>query len=496
MAAEVLVVGAGPVGLFMAASLARLGIRVRIIDKEPRPSDRSKALVLWPRSLELFDIHGMVEPFLAEGLRVSDIHLTAGRKSLMRASLRHLPGAYPFGLFLPQSDTERLLTAELARLGITVERPVELVSFTPGETRVAAVLSHADGRTETVQPDWLIGCDGAHSTVRQGLAVPFEGDTLPSNWVLADLMLDGPLALEEAISLTPAGVLALFPIGRGRWRVVADVPESNDVVTLAAVQHLLDTRGPAPLVARNPLWLGRFTINERIAAQYRVGRVFIAGDAAHVHSPAGGQGMNTGLQDAANLAWKLALVCHGRLHARVLDSYSPERRAIGTQVLMQAGRMTRLALLRPRWLQVLRDMLVQSCGRLPAFQRRFTGDLSELDLFYADSPLNGPSIGSAAGLMAGDRAPDCPLVGTGARKKRLFETLRFGGFVLLNGETPSVLPNTLAVLVRTVQFGPGTEIYRPEVLYLIRPDGYVAMTAPASRPDAVIAYLTTLTADT
>lgn len=494
MTTQVIVVGAGPVGLFMAASLARLGVGVRIIDQAAAPGDKSKALVIWPRTLEQFDIHGAVAPFLKEGLKVTDVHLMARRRSLARASLGRLPGAYPFALFLPQSDTERLLSAELLRLGVTVERSVELRSFEPARTHVTAVLGHAGGGTETVRADWLLGCDGAHSAVRHGLSLPFDGDTLTSNWVLADLMLDGPAAAEVLISWTPDGVLALFPMGRGRFRVIADVPESQGEVTLDEVQRLLEGRGPGDLTGRDPIWLARFKINERKVARYRVGRVFLAGDAAHIHSPAGGQGMNTGLQDAANLAWKLALVCRGTAGDRILDSYSPERSAIGDLVLKNAGRMTRVALFRARWLQLARNGIVRAAARLPAFRRRLVGDLSELDLYYPDSPLNGPSIGRGAALEPGDRAPDCPLVGSSMRKTRLFEKLRAGRFVLLSGETPPALPETLADLVQTAQFAAGTEAYRPEVLYLIRPDGYVAMTAPDARPDAATAYLSALLA--
>jgi 2-polyprenyl-6-methoxyphenol hydroxylase-like FAD-dependent oxidoreductase len=494
LTAQVIIVGAGPVGQFMAASLARLDVAVRIVDKAAVPSDRSKALVIWPRTLKTFDIHGAVEPFLAEGLKITDVHLMAQRRSLARASLRHLPGAYPFALFLAQSDTERLLAADLLRLGVTVERAVELTGFTAADSHVTAVLAHPDGRTETVETDWLVGCDGAHSAVRHGLDLPFDGETMTSNWVLADLMLDGPAAEEVLISWHPGGVLALFPMGHGRFRVIADVPAADGEVTLDEVQRLLDTRGPGGLTGRDPYWLNRFKINERKVAHYRAGRVFVAGDAAHIHSPAGGQGMNTGLQDAANLAWKLALVCRGKAHDRILDSYSPERGTIGDQVLRNAGRMTRIAIVRTPWLQSIRNAVVGMVGSFPAFQRRLTGDLSELDLYYGDSPLNGPSIGRAAALDAGDRAPDCPLVGAPARQKRLFEKLRGGRFVLLSGETPPMLPDTLADLVQAAQFGAGTEVYRPEVLYLIRPDGYVAMTAPAAQPEAVIRYLSRLLA--
>src|SRR6185369_3965324 len=179
----------------------------RIIDKAPVASDKSKALVIWPRTLEEFDIHGAVEPFLAEGLRVADVHLMARRESLARASLHQLPGPYPFGLFLPQCDTERLLTADLARLGVSVERGVALQGFTNRDEYVTALLGHADGTIETTKTEWLVGCDGPHSAVRHGLDLPFEGDTLPSNWVLADLMLDGPVAEEVLISWTPDGML-------------------------------------------------------------------------------------------------------------------------------------------------------------------------------------------------------------------------------------------------------------------------------------------------
>jgi 2-polyprenyl-6-methoxyphenol hydroxylase-like FAD-dependent oxidoreductase len=492
MAVQVLIVGAGPVGLFMAASLARLGIGLRIVDKAPTPTDKSKALVIWPRTLELLDIQGCVAPFLDAGLKVSQVHLMARRKSLARASFGQLPGPYPFGLFLPQSDTERLLTAELDTHGVTVERSVELVRFTPAADRVTAVLSHGDGTSETVEVDWLVGCDGAHSAVRHGLELPFEGDTLTSHWVLADLLLDGPAAEEVLISWTGDGALALFPMGHGRFRIIADGPASDGEVSLSEVQALLDARGPGGLTGRDPFWLSRFRINERKVADYRKGRVFVAGDASHIHSPAGGQGMNTGMQDAANLAWKLALVCRGEVGEAILGSYSPERSAIGTQVLRNAGAMTRIAVLRSPWLQALRNAVIATVGRLPAFQRRLAGGLSELDLHYRTSPLNGPSIGRAGRLLPGERAPDCPIVVPSGSKKRLHQKLRAGRFVLLGGEALPALPPALGALAAAAQFGALAEPYQAEVLYLVRPDGYVAMTAPAARLDAVLGYLSSL----
>src|SRR6185437_12693770 len=316
MAEEVLVAGAGPVGMTMAAALARLGVGVRIVDKAHARTDKSKALVIWPRTLELLDIQGCAQNFINAGIKGRGTRILANGREIVHVALDTMHSVHDYALMIPQSETERLLEEELARRGVTVEREVALEGFTQDEAGVAATLRHADGRIESMETPFLIGCDGAHSIVRHGLGIEFEGSTEPSDWLLADLRLDGDLPADElTLCWTGDGVLALFPIIGGRYRVIADVgllpTEAAPPPELGEIQAVLDRRGPPGLRAHDPFWLSRFRINERKVRDYRRGRVFLAGDAAHIHSPAGGQGMNTGMQDAFNLAWKLALVVKG-----------------------------------------------------------------------------------------------------------------------------------------------------------------------------------------
>jgi 2-polyprenyl-6-methoxyphenol hydroxylase-like FAD-dependent oxidoreductase len=340
MEKDVLIAGAGPVGLVMAIELARYGVAVRIIDKAPQRTDKSKALVIWSRSLEVLARAGCSAGLVDAGYKVSSLNISVNGKSIAHVSLEGLPTPYSYGLMIPQSDTERVLDEFLNSLGVKVERTVELTRFTASDDSVVSTLRHADGAEETAESSWLIGCDGAHSTVRHQLGMEFHGETSLINWILADIHLENvPRAPEVNVVWHADGLLATFPIAEDRYRIIADVgvvPENSNPSaepTLEEVQALLDRRFPNGVRATNPIWLSSFRINERKVANYRAGRVFLAGDAAHVHSPAGGQGMNTGMQDACNLAWKLALVVRGIGSESLLDSYSAERSPIADQVL-------------------------------------------------------------------------------------------------------------------------------------------------------------------
>jgi 2-polyprenyl-6-methoxyphenol hydroxylase-like FAD-dependent oxidoreductase len=408
---EVLVAGAGPVGLALAAELARHGVALRIVDKAVARTDKSKALVVWSRTLELMEIMGCAERFVATGRKITRANIYASARRLARLRLDRVDSAYPFALFLPQSETERLIEEHLARLGVAVERGVELVAFERAADGVVATLARADGTRETVRARWLAGCDGAHSFVRHTLAVPFAGETETADFFLADLHLDGNVSSGElSLFWHPEGILGIFPMTPGRFRVIADVMIADMAgaargskpadPTLAEVQAVLDRRGPGGLVARDPAWLSGFRINERKAVRYRDGSVFLLGDAAHIHSPAGGQGMNTGIQDAVNLAWKLALVARGRARPALLESYGAERSAVGERVLKNATRLTRLAILRGPIRQALRNAVLTILARIPAFQRRFAETMTELDISYRGGPM---SVGPEGGARIPDR---------------------------------------------------------------------------------------------
>ncbi|MCW5891192.1 MAG: FAD-dependent monooxygenase [bacterium] len=429
---DVLVVGAGPVGLTLAAALTHHGVRCRLVEKAPVPSDKSKALAVWTRSMELLDGLGLADAFLQTGLRIGGGSMYAGGKRLVHLDLTGTESPFGFPLMIPQNETERLLAEHLAGAGVAVERGVELTGFVETADAVQATLRHPDGRDETLVVPWLVGCDGAHSTVRHTLGMEFAGHPDPSDWMLADVHVAGDLARDEvSIFWNDEGVLAVFPIDRRRVRLIADQgiaqpgkPEAE--VTLAHAQAVLDARGPGGLVLSDPIWLTNFRINERKVAEYRRGRVMLAGDAAHIHSPAGGQGMNTGMQDAFNLAWKLALIQRGRGQTEpLLRSYSVERSAVGDQVLRNAERFTTIATLRSPIARWLRDHIAPIVGAFGAVQERVRNEWWELSINYRQSPLSWeqwPPHGG--GLPAGDRLCDAPLTAPDGDATSVFTVLR------------------------------------------------------------------------
>jgi 2-polyprenyl-6-methoxyphenol hydroxylase-like FAD-dependent oxidoreductase len=432
MDSEVLIVGAGPVGLTMAAALHERGLTCRIIDKAPAPSDKSKALVVWSRTLELLDNLGLATTFINAGMKALGARIYGNGKLLVHVTLNDVESPFAFPLMIPQSETERLLTEHLAERGIAVERQVELISFTEGPNAVISALRHADGREESFSTPRLIGCDGAHSAVRHVLGIPFTGCAEPNDWLLADVHVTGPLASAElSIYWHEQGVLVFFPITANRFRVIADLGTAAasppPTPTLADVQAKVDERGPGGLTITDPVWLAGFRINERKVSEYRRGRVFLAGDAAHIHSPAGGQGMNTGMQDAFNLTWKLVLVERGVAHEQsLLDSYSIERSAVGDQVLHGAAMLTMLATLRNPVAQYARNHAAPLIASFGFVQDKIKNNLCELSINYRHSPLSAqdwPAL--SGGAHAGDRLPAAPLLNPATHEHTtLFDAIR------------------------------------------------------------------------
>jgi 2-polyprenyl-6-methoxyphenol hydroxylase-like FAD-dependent oxidoreductase len=490
---EVLVVGAGPVGLTMAAEAARYGLSVRIIDKAPHATTTSKALVLWSRTLELIDRMGCTQGFLDAGIEAHRSSIRHGRTVLGQARFDDVPSVYNYGLMIPQRDTERLMTAHLSSFGVSVEREAELTGFSAQPDHVDAELRHADGRVETVQATWLIGCDGAHSTVRHGLGIAFDGQPQGDDWILGDVRLEGdgaPPGDEVAVYLHRQGVFVVFPIPGGRARVVGTVGKTDPAhprpdPTIDEIQALVDERTGGGFRAVDPVWLSSFRVHERKVSAYRHGRVFLAGDAAHIHSPAGGQGMNTGMQDAINLAWKLALVTQGAAVPTLLDSYSPERSAVGEMVLRNATRLTDMATMSNPAAQAVRNLALRFALGFHAIQDRMAVTMSETEIAYPDSPLSVGSGHAPHGLAAGERllpaqyhgAP--PGAGTTPH------------FVLFAGEDRgSALAARFPALVEAAVRRP----VDPGRLLIVRPDGYTGLSVGAEDWDAAERYLHDLSA--
>ncbi|NHO31198.1 FAD-dependent monooxygenase [Acetobacter fallax] len=476
MSKPVLIVGAGPVGLTMAAELARYRVPVRLIDRLSTRTTQSRALAVWPRTLELLDMAGCADAFVAAGLHAKAVSIHSGNRVLARIPFGTIASFFNYLLMIPQSETERLLEDHFQILAGTVERETELTDFVDRNGSVTCTLTHAGGEIETMEAAWLIGCDGAHSFVRRRLGVPFEGETLPAGFVLADVHVAGLTVPpdEPAIFWHPDGAVMFFPIASGRCRIIADLGSVPlHAPDLAEMQALVNRRGPGGVILSDPVWLSDFGVNERRVRDYRKGRVFLAGDAAHIHSPAGGQGMNTGMQDAFNLAWKLALVEHRKVSAGLLESYSIERSAVARQILSDSGHMTQVALLKNHLVQRLRNFIVRRIFSIPMIRHAIAGRLSGVMIGYPDSPLNAGSARGLHGPEPGQRF----VAGCGCRGG---DTPRFTLIARDDAEARAMIARHSTLLKSEVCQPPDEN-----GIWLVRPDGYVAAAAQ-SRAWAVI----------
>jgi 2-polyprenyl-6-methoxyphenol hydroxylase-like FAD-dependent oxidoreductase len=467
----VLIVGAGPVGLTMAAELARYQIPVRIIDKSSARTDKSKAVTLWSRSLELLDRAGSADDFISAGLRLHASNFIADGKHLARVDFDGVQSPYAFALSIPQSETERILEERLFALGIRVDRNVELGSLAAAAESVSCVLRRRDGSEEKTEVDWLVGCDGAHSTIRKDLGLKFRGDTIPYDFALADLHvagLDVPPD-ELAIFFHGDGMVLFIPIKGDRYRIIADLGPSTGGSrvdpTIEEVQAIVDRRVGGPVKLSRPIWLAAFGINERKVDSYRQGRVFVAGDAAHIHSPAGGQGMNTGMQDAFNLAWKLALVVQQKAKPAILDSYTEDRSPVAKQVLADSGRLTSIAMTKNPVLQQLRNLVAHHVLGFPAARHAMAERLSETFFGYPKSPLNSGSAAGLNGPAPGDRIVDEKPFGSGNAPRFALMATDESAAKIMTEKYPSLVEASL----RTPPDEKG--------IWLVRPDGYVAAVA-------------------
>ncbi|WP_327303159.1 FAD-dependent monooxygenase [Streptomyces sp. NBC_01298] len=562
---DVLIAGAGPVGLSAAAELRRHGVSCRLVDRLPARLPYAKAVGIQPRTLEIWDRMGLARTVMesAVPLRGQLIYVNGAERARIELML---PPEVPYRFAaLPQYETERILEEHLAGLGTVIERGTELLSFTQdgdgSAGGVTSLLRTASGGEEELRTRYLIGCDGAHSTVRKGLGLSYEGGAFAEEYMLADVVSDWDLpdgyglrSMHQGADGSTDDALVCIPLpGRGRYRMSMLVPpelsaqppggpgsgsaggpgagdgvrhglEGGRVPELSHIQAVVDRLAPAPATVSGMRWSSVFRISHRIVDRYGDGRVFVAGDAAHIHPPTGAQGMNTGIQDACNLAWKLALVLRETAGPALLTSYDAERRPVGEEVV---GRTVRHA--------------TEGIENEPDDPRTVLLREAQLLVGYPAGPLAGPPFGPADAPQPGERAPDCGglTLPIAAYPSRLLDVLRgrAGHVVLLYGADGAALAEaaeraraagpapaeggageddlrTVAVLAREAAPDAGAGLPAPVPGYrdaagefarlygcdgptgfLVRPDGYLGARFPLSATAAALSgYLASLSA--
>jgi len=385
---DILIVGAGPVGLFLANECARRGLRFRIVESKSGQSEHSKALAIFPRTMEIFDMAGVVSPFLERANRVTEVAMIARGRRLAHMQFEPDQSPYSFVSMVPQDVTEKLLVEELQRRGGSPEYETVFISAEQQNDSVIATLDHK-GKQSQCTASFVVGCDGAHSAVRHLLNIPFEGGEYALSYALADIETNPTVPANE-LQLCPSefGPLAIFPMSATRRRIVATVDQAEgDAPSLELVRQLLAQRAPKEIEALSLNWSSYFRIYRRHAKTLRNGRMFLAGDAAHIHSPFGGQGMNTGLHDIWNLAWKLDLFLRGHGNEQLLDSYSEERLPVIKSVIETTDQMTKVLGTPNKFAQLLREAVIPMVSRLAPFQHAFVQRLSELGIAYHGSPI-------------------------------------------------------------------------------------------------------------
>lgn len=414
---DVLIVGAGPVGLFCANELTRHGLSCRIIDKKSGLSEHSKALGIHIRTLDVLEDCGFIDEILKQGHHVEGVLFKSKGKTLVNATFANINANRNFLVDLPQNQTEAILHQGLINKGLNVEWDTELTQVSQIDGEITATIKKPHNKIELFNANWLIACDGAHSTVRHEVHAEFNGSAYKQGWWLADLLVDWQVSDKRmAIYINERGPLACFPMNNKRYRIVMTAPKDRqDEPSLTDIINEFNQRSSDPATLSNPVWLSQFGIHHRQIDHYRYDRIFFAGDAAHIHSPMGGQGLNTGIQDIYNLAWKLALVEKEKANMRLLDSYHDERFPVGHEVLKKTDKMTRLILLSNPLLVSLRNKFIAFMASFSRVKNFMAKDLAELSISYAKSPIVHRS-GCAKNIKAGAFLPTFALTDPSTKK--------------------------------------------------------------------------------
>jgi 2-polyprenyl-6-methoxyphenol hydroxylase-like FAD-dependent oxidoreductase len=494
---EVLIAGAGPTGLVLALWLARLGVKVRIIDKTAEPGTTSRALAVQARTLELYQQLDLTEAVIARGHKVPAVNLWVRGEAAARLEFENVGAGltpYPFLHIFPQDQHERLLIERLETFGVAVERRTELLGFTERDDGIIARLRGSDGQEEDCEARYIAGCDGARSLVRESLGTGFPGGTYRQLFYVADVEASGPATNGELhVDLDEADFLGVFPLaGQGRARLIGTVrderaehPESLkfEDVSNRAIQHM-------KISVEKLNWFSTYHVHHRVTQHFRHGRAFLAGDAAHIHSPAGGQGMNTGIGDAINLAWKLAAVIGGRAPDTLLDSYEAERIGFARRLVATTDRVFSFATAEGGIADILRTriapVVLPFATHFEAVREFLFRTVSQVMLNYRDGPL---SRGVAGHVHGGDRLPwvACDDVDN-------FKPLaRMEWQVHVYGAADEELVTWCQSHDLPLHIFPCREEHHAaglarDALYLIRPDSYVALAEPRGAAAALDRY--------
>ncbi|MBS0620177.1 MAG: FAD-dependent monooxygenase [Verrucomicrobia bacterium] len=480
---EALVVGAGPTGLVLASELLKRGMETRLIDALAAPMPHSRALGIQPRTLEIFQQMGVLQEMLKYGLPVHATHFYKEGKRAATFHFNTLPTPHPYLLVLPQEDTERILTNHYIKLGGKLERGISFKSPTE--------LLYDNGLIERVSPTWILGCDGAHSAVRHHLNLPFEGASFSEIFALADVAIQTALPPDEAhLFFHKERVCGMIPLPQKGWyRLVSLIGQKEPAgVDIALFQHILDTCSGRHMPITQASWLSLFKVQRRMTRTFRSGNTFLLGDAAHIHSPAGGQGLNTSVQDAFNLGWKLPICHHGRGTPLLLESYEKERLPVAKKVLKGTTAITYTLIARR-----LRSLIFPLLWRLPRFRKKLLLAMSELSVSYPGSPIVSQPLSALfwRGPRPGQRAPDAPI---GAHHT-LFEELAHPSHTLLCFGGPDAQAflqevdlhfRDLILIIHIEPGFPAPELHKQYAAtqpcyYLIRPDGYIATRSRSFR---------------
>jgi len=494
---DVLIVGAGPTGLVLALWLTRLGIRVRIIDKTAEPGTTSRALAVQARTLEFYSQIGLAETVVQRGRKTIAANLWVAGKRAARAVLGEMGvglSPFPYALIFPQDEHERLLIERLVEGGVEVKRRTELTAFEDTGSGVIAHLQSSDGEQETCEAAYIAGCDGAHSIVRQSLQIGFAGGIYDHLFYVADVQASGATMNGELhIALDSSDFLVVFPLkAQGQARLIGTVRQQaeqqqdlswDDVNTRVLAWISIDVQ--------RVNWFSTYRVHHRVAAHFSKGRAFLLGDAAHIHSPVGGQGMNTGIGDAVNLAWKLAAVVRGRADATLLDSYEPERIAFARRLVATTDRaftaVTSSGTL-ARFIRLhLVPLLLAPVYSFKAARSFMFRTVSQTTVNYRGSSL---SAGRAGTIHGGDRLPWVKL----ETSDNFAPLTSLDWQVHVYGEATAELETACQDRKLPLHVFPWNVAVRRSGLlrngvYLVRPDGYVALADPDGGAVAILSYL-------